>query len=501
MNKQFDALLKKRVDLVLIGAVFGLMYWLWQSFRDSHVLGKSSFIQSFLFPDMISLAMRLVIISVFLLLCIHAKYLQEKMLEKSGQRDRPTAIFAFIISAIGFIMLYWIFDSFQDIVIEAKGEIVKRVLTPEIAVLLSRFLSVLFLVFLIFLIQYLFRSRQKSEKALKAVHNQLVKSRENLSKIVSNDLDAVFVLISDRVVFVNPAAERLYQKPVYEFLNKPLNLPIKPGKEEEFEIINELGETYSVEAIASEIEWEGETAVMVSLRDITERKRIERIRQHFLSLISHRLKSPVVGIMGAIDNMLGGLTGNLSEKQREYLLVMHENITAKYHLIEDLLTVLRLEARGETVQMNPVVLEDVINHALNDFRPVIQKKNLQLDAEQIDSKLIVRADAKKLEKTIRNILHNAVKFTAEGSIRITAKADGERAMVKIEDTGQGMSDTTLKTLFHIEKKVNTLADANIGVGFGMYMAKKLMLLQGGDLIATSTLGKESCFTLYIPLHF
>ena len=74
-------------------------------------------------------------------------------------------------------------------------------------------------------------------------------------------------------------------------------------------------------------------------------------------------------------------------------------------------------------------------------------------------------------------------------------------MVKIEDTGQGMSDTTLKTLFHIEKKVNTLADANIGVGFGMYMAKKLMLLQGGDLIATSTLGKESCFTLYIPLHF
>ena len=156
MGKQFDALLKKRVDLVWIGAVFGLVYWFWQSFRDAHVLGKSSFTQSLLFPDMLSLAMRVVIISVFLLLCIHAKYLQDKVLERKEPRERHTAIFAFIISAVGFIMLYWIFDSFQDIVIEAKGEIVKRVLTPEISVLVSRFLSVLFLVILIFLIQYLF---------------------------------------------------------------------------------------------------------------------------------------------------------------------------------------------------------------------------------------------------------------------------------------------------------------------------------------------------------
>ena len=501
MNKQFDALVKKRVDLVWIGAVFGLIYWLWQSFRDSHVLGKSSFIQSFLFPDMMSLAMRLVIISVLLLLFIHAKYLQEKVLEKGAQQERPMAIAAFIISVVGFIMLYWIFDSFQDIVIEDKGEIVKRLLTPEISVLLSRLISVLFLVVLIFLIQYLFRSSRKSENALKMAHNQLVKSRENLNKIVINDPAAVFVLISNCVVFVNPAAERLYQKPVYEFLEKPLNLPIKPGETEELEIINELGETYSVEAVATEIEWEGQKAMMVSLRDITERKRIERIRQHFLSLISHRLKSPVVGIMGAIDNMLEGLTGNLSEKQREYLVVMRENITTKYHLIEDLLTVLRLEAKGETVQMNPVVLEDAILHVLDDYRSVIQKKNLELDIRQIDNNLIVRADAQKLHKTIRNVIHNAVKFTAEGSIRISAAVEGDQAKVKIEDTGHGMSDTTLKTLFLIEKKVSTLADANIGMGFGLYMAKKFMQLQGGDLTVNSTLGKGSCFTLHIPLHF
>jgi len=501
MSDQINSLLKRRVDIVWIGAILGLVYWIWQSFREAIVFQKASFIQSLFFPDFISLATRLLVICTFLLLCIHAKYIQEKVLEARSQKSRSTGFWAFFIAAIGFIMLYWIIDSFYDIIGQSKGDIVERVLTPGISVLISRFLSVLFLIILVFLIQYLFITRRKADKALKKVHDQLARSRENLNKIVHNDVDAVFVLNNgQQIVFVNPAAEKMLRKTADQLIGEPFNYPISTDKMREIEIVNEQGETISGEAFAVKILWGGEEAVLVSLRDVTERKRVEQIRQNFLSLISHRLKSPLIGIMGAIENMLQGLAGTVTEKQREYLLVMRDNVSAKYHLIEDLLTSLRLEAGGEQVQLEPTPLTDVINRAVESYKSAMKKKSITLQQVNPDSRLLVSADPKKLEKVIQNIIHNALKFTSEGHIRIEAKAEGKNASITIEDSGCGMSDATLKTIFQIEKKAQTLPDANIGMGFGLYIARKYMQLQGGTIVAASSLGKGSTFTLSIPLH-
>ena len=501
MSNQIDSLLKKRVDIVWIGAILGLVYWIWQSFRDAVIFQKSTFLHSLISPDFMSFATRLLVICVFLLICIHAKYIQEKILEDKNARSRSTGYWAFIIAAVGFIMLYWIIDSFQDIIGQARGAIVERVLTPEISILVTRFLSVLFLAILVFLVQYLFTTRKKAEKVLKEAHEQLARSRENLNKIVMNDIDAIFVLNVDfHIVFVNPAAEKMLHKTSDQLVGQPFNYPVSPHQMREIEIINDLGETVIVESNAVDIEWAEEKAMMVQLRDITERRHIERIRQHFLALISHRLKSPIVGIKGAIENMLNGLAGELSEQQREYLLLMKESVTTKFHLLEDLLTVLRLEAGGEEVSIEPVVLKDMVGRALQAQQFLITKKGLTVKQGDISIKLLVDADTKKLEKVIHNVIHNAVKFTSEGSIALEVRSDDRNAILTIEDTGCGMSDTTLKTIFHIEKKAQSLADANIGMGFGLYIAKKFMSLQNGDLSVESVLGRGSVFSIIIPLH-
>ncbi|NQT24645.1 PAS domain-containing protein [candidate division KSB1 bacterium] len=499
MNEQYNSLLKKRVDLVWIGAMFGLVYWFWQSFRDAIILEKSTFIKSLISPDIISLASRLLIISVFLLLCIHAKYLQEKILDEKSPGNLKTAIFAFVVSAVAFVMLYWILDSFQDIIIQAKGNVVERVFNPGILILLSRIFSILLLIALVFLIQYLFLARKKAEKALKTAHDQLMKSRENLNKIVTNDANSIFVLDSEgKTVFVNPAAERMFQKPVYEWIGQPFNYLISTESEKEIEIVTETGDTICIEALAVDIDWQGGKATMVSLRDVSERKHVELIRQNFLSLISHRLKSPIVGIMGAIDNMLVGLVGNISEKQREYLLVMQQNVTTKLYMIEELLTVLQLETGGTTVQIENTVLMDVVDSTINKFNPLLEEKGLSLDLKGIDTKLIIQADANKMTKVIQNVLHNAIKFTNEGGITIRADVETNQAKITIKDTGRGMSDETLESLFKIDKKSQSLPDANIGMGFGLYMAKNFMQMQGGDISASSTLGNGSCLTITIP---
>lgn len=501
MNAHLNAMLRKRVDLVWIGSIFGLIYWVWQSFRDAMILEKATFVQSLVSPDMISLAMRILVISVFILLCIHAKYVQEKVLEEKTPLSSRTAIFAVILSAIGFVMLYWILDSFQDILIQSKGEFVERLFTPGLTILISRFLSVLFIITLIFFIHYLFVSRRKAEKALQEAHDNLTKSRENLNKIVSNDIDGIFVIDNEnKIVFVNPAAEQMFQKPVYEWIGRPLNHPFSTESEQEYEIANEKGEKLVVETLAVRIDWQGEKATLVSMRDITERKRVEQMRENFLSLISHRLKSPVVGIMEAIDNMLEGFAGTLTDKQREYLLVMQDNVKTKFDMIEDLLTVMQLETKGETVRIGDTVLADVVEGAVQKFRPEIEKKGLSLDLKKMDKQLIVRADAKKLKKVIQNVLHNAIKFTHEGAITIRTESEPGRINLMIEDTGRGMSDAVLESLFSRDANKQSLMDARTGMGFGLYMAKKFMQLQHGDIVAASTPDRGSCFAIQIPVQ-
>jgi len=501
MTEQYDSLLKKRVDLVWIGGIFGLVYWVWQSFRDAMILEKSTFMKSLISPDVISLASRLLIIGVFLLLCIHAKYLQEKILEEKSPGNLRTAIFAFIVSAVVFIMLYWILDSFQDIIIEAKGDLVERVFNPGALILLSRLFSIILLIALVFLVQYLFLIRKKAEKALKSAHDQLTRSRENLNKIVTNDVDSIFVLDSDgHTVFVNPAAERMFQKPVYEWIGHPFEYPFSTESAQELEIRTKTGDTIWVEVLAVEIDWQGGQATMVSLRDISERRRVEQMRQNFLSLISHRLKSPVVGIMGAIDNMLAGLTGKISDTQREYLLVMQDSVTTKFDMIEELLTVLQLETGAIPVKIENISLADAVQNAITKFHPLIREKKLTMELKKIAPELIVQADQKELTKVIRNVVHNAVKFTNEGGVTIQAHAVGKHAKLIIQDTGRGMCEDVINSLFRIDNKMQSVPDANIGMGYGLYMAKKLMQLMEGEISAESVLNKGCTITITIPLQ-
>ncbi|MBN1781833.1 PAS domain S-box protein [bacterium] len=495
MSGQYNSWLKKRIDIVWIGTVLGLAYWIWQSFRDAVVLQKATFLHCLLFPDVMSLAARLLVISAFLLFCIHAKYIQEKLLEERSGMGRSAGFWSFLASAVGFIMLYWIIDSFQDIISQAKGDLLERVLSPGITVLLSRLMSVFFIIVLIFLTLYLFYIRKKADHALRSAHEDLEKSRENLYKIVSNAVDAIFVIENGKVVFVNPAAESLFRMPPGQFSGKPFNYAISTDRMQEFEIVDSAGETLTVEAYGVDITWEGRRAILASLRDVTERKQIEQQRQHFLSLISHRLKSPVVGIMEALDNMLEGLTGSLNDKQREYLLVMRESVSNKYSLINHLLTALRLETGGETVQAEPLLLPDLLEKVIARHADDIQKKGLELKRTGLKQLTRVTADRCKLETVFDQLIHNAVKFTDEGSITIEAHQDGQNINVVITDTGTGMSDADLKTLFTIRKTVHTIPDARVGLGFGLYIAKQFMLLQGGDIQATAVLNQGSRFSV------
>lgn len=359
--------------------------------------------------------------------------------------------------------------------------------------------------------------RKRSEEALR-------KSEEKLRQLFKSATDGIFTLdlngsyteLNERMLEMLgvDSKDEILGKNYFEFFNaNDINTAIV-----EMQRTLEQGtvmhlEYTSLRADLSEFDAELTGALMRDasdkpvgfvgiLRDITERKKIEAMKSDFVSLVSHQLKTPVVGIKLGIENMLGGITGELTAKQKRYLQEMYEICSRNHRLITDLLNVSRIERGVLSVDIEAVKLREVVELALRDYQKDIKKKGLALNIEEADEGIVVLADMDKMVEALSNVINNAVKFTDKGSINIRIDSEvtsrGKYGIVEVRDTGVGMSGKVLNSLFTKEKVLDGPPTAGGGVGIGLYIAKNFMEAQKGDITANSVDGEGSTFVLRVP---
>jgi PAS domain S-box-containing protein len=273
----------------------------------------------------------------------------------------------------------------------------------------------------------------------------------------------------------------------------------QPFDDHEYNVLHKDGSTYPAIIYTNSIVRDGQiVGVRALVVDITERKKIEQMKTDFVSFISHQLRTPVAGLMAYIDNMLDGITGALNDMQVDYLREMHDVCARNNRLIADLLNVSRLERGILAVNINPVDLRSVVDVAVKEYSKSIKEKGLSLNIREADQGLVVLADTDKLAEVLKNVIHNATKFNSKGSISIEIVAEGQRGIVKISDTGMGISKRALQDLFDKERVFGGTAVAGGGAGLGLYIAKGFMKLQGGDITVESAMGKGSTFIISLP---
>ena len=236
------------------------------------------------------------------------------------------------------------------------------------------------------------------------------------------------------------------------------------------------------------------------IRDITVRKRIDQAKSDFVALVSHQLKTPVAGIRGYIENMLDGLAGDLTEKQKLYLLDMRKLCIRNYNLISDLLNTSMIERGIVTIDLGPTKLNDVIDTVFEDYYGRAESKGVALKVAGLNKAVTTLADRDKLVETLSNVVNNAIKFTDQGSITISLRQEEKYGAIEVTDTGRGMRNETLQDLFKKEKVLSGGPVAGGGAGLGLYIAKGFMQAQNGDITATSSPGKGSSFILKVPLY-
>jgi PAS domain S-box-containing protein len=277
-------------------------------------------------------------------------------------------------------------------------------------------------------------------------------------------------------------------------------LEVGYGAAMQYTFVDKNGREFDGEAGAAMLrDGSGSPVGFISLvRDITERKKIEAMKSDFVFLVSHQLKTPVAGIKAAIENMLGGLAGDLTTKQKQYLQEMHEICSRNYRLVSDLLNISRIERGVLSVDIEPIKLREIVDLVVRDYRKGIKEKGLALNLEETDEGAVVLADRDKMVEVLSNVINNAVKFTDKGSISIKITREGKYGIVEVRDTGKGMPDEVLNNLFTKERALSGTPTSRGGAGLGLYIAKGFMEIQKGDITATSVVGEGSTFVLRIP---
>ena len=225
-----------------------------------------------------------------------------------------------------------------------------------------------------------------------------------------------------------------------------------------------------------------------------------RLKSDFLATMSHELRTPLNSILGFSEVLLS--SDQLDDKKLRWVRNIQSSGEKLLNLINDILDLAKIEAGKMQVRLENFSIHDICEGLLNMFRPMAEKKNIDLRG-QIDPAIpVLRQDVTKLQQILQNLLSNAIKFTPEGG-RVMLKAFAERShiILVVSDTGVGIAPEEQSLVFEkFRQSGNPLTREHAGTGLGLSIVRELAKLLGGEVSLQSDLGRGSTFTIHLPMQ-
>nr|WP_311731942.1 ATP-binding protein [Variovorax paradoxus] len=234
--------------------------------------------------------------------------------------------------------------------------------------------------------------------------------------------------------------------------------------------------------------------VLDGLRESDQRK------TEFLATLAHELRNPLAPLSTALS-LLTRKKPEAAEAERYYEL-MRRQVEHMVRLVNDLMEVSRITRGKIDLHWSSVLLDGVINDAVELSRPLVEGAGHSLAVDLVDCGLVVRGDSVRLTQVFSNLLNNAAKYTPPGGkVKLAVRQDNRQAVVEVSDTGAGIAPAMLKSIFEMFVQVSgTAKAAQGGLGIGLTLVKSLVELHGGSVEAASEgLGRGATFTVRLPL--
>ena len=357
--------------------------------------------------------------------------------------------------------------------------------------------------------------------------------QSRLRSIVERMADGVVIIGLDGVIrFANPAAESLFGRSSAELEGTSFGFPAIAGETAEIQVVRTGRPPVAAELRVVDMDWEGDPARLLSLRDVTDRKRAEeraaqldgeriaraeaeaasQAKSEFLAMMSHELRTPLNAVIGYAELLDLGIAGALNLEQRHQISRILHSGRHLLGLVNEVLDLAKVEAGRLSLNMGLAHAGQTADGALALVQPVAEARGIQVSVQHLDDiAATYDGDEDRVRQILVNLLNNAVKFTDPGgSVRIdcglTTQPDPEARLMggpwvywRVVDTGIGIAPAQMASIFdpfvQVERGHTRQSE---GSGLGLTISRRLARLMRGDLTVRSELGKGSVFTLWLP---
>jgi signal transduction histidine kinase len=227
------------------------------------------------------------------------------------------------------------------------------------------------------------------------------------------------------------------------------------------------------------------------------------LKSRFLSYMSHEFRTPLASITSISDILISGMDGSLTPEQQRQIQFVRGSVRELTEMVDDLLDLAKVEAGRISISPEWFEMVDLFSALRGMFKPIVGTGGVSLIFEEADGVPRIYTDDKKLSQILRNFISNALKFTSEGEVRVTAaQIDADHVEFAVSDTGIGIAKEHLPALFADFVQIDTRIQKRLrGTGLGLSLAKKFAELLGGSVGVSSEVGRGSRFSVAIPVRY
>jgi len=361
------------------------------------------------------------------------------------------------------------------------------------------------------------RKRPGAGDSLRADPEHLAKllaaAEARFFNIIGRNTDSILIVDpGGTVLFSNPAALGLLGGAAQTAGGRPFGFPLVAGKTTEIRIPAAARPERTGEMQVVDIEWQEKPAYLVTVRDITARKqaeelrleiekhiRLDKLKDDFINTVSHELRTPLSITKEAVSLILEKATGDINDQQAEILGIAKNNIERLARIISGLLDVSKIEAGKVELRKQDVDLQALIREVALGFEVKARERGLELRLNLPEKAIRVYADEDKLNQILSNLIDNAVKFTPQGMIEVSAAEDAGQVECRVRDTGIGIGPESLPKIFDKFTQFGRKdGPGEKGTGLGLSIVKGLVEVHGGEIQVQSELGQGTTMSFTLP---
>lgn len=343
------------------------------------------------------------------------------------------------------------------------------------------------------------------EKMIVEYQNELTRQNKFLEAVINSLSDGI--LITDehnKILRVTPQianwfkedGRKLITKSILDYVEPANELKLEQLKDNEIFIKNNAESSFEATTMKLNLDDKKKRFVII-IKDITNQKEIETIREDFIATLTHDLKVPIVAEYNILDFLVSGKFGEINEKQYTAISYMKDCNQELLDLVQILLETYRMKEKGINLDVENISLIPFISSIIDDMQPIAEKSNLKINFNP-QHDLYVSVDNIQLKRVMKNLIHNAISHSESKDIDIKIEQIPAFVTISVIDYGKGISKEDIEKIFN-KYYSSAKKFRKIGTGLGLYLSQQIIKSHGGEIVVKSEENNYTEFCIKLPV--